>query len=155
MVNKTIVLKTLEQKKIKYQFYEYDSNVTDGVKVAELVGKSSEMVFKTLVTVDNQKGYHVFCIPVEKTLDLKKAAKHINRKSLDMIKQKELEPLTGYIHGGCSPIGMKKKFPTYFDSSIEQYEEICVSGGRVGLQIQINVKELLKLTSGKILELTV
>ena len=88
MVNKTIVLKTLEQKKIKYQFYEYDSNVTDGVKVAELVGKSSEMVFKTLVTVDNQKGYHVFCIPVEKTLDLKKAAKHINRKSLDMIKQR-------------------------------------------------------------------
>lgn len=155
MVNKTIVLKTLEQKKIKYQFYEYDSNVTDGVKVAELVEKSSEMVFKTLVTVDNQKGYHVFCIPVEKTLDLKKAAKHINRKSLDMIKQKELEPLTGYIHGGCSPIGMKKKFPTYFDSSIEQYEEICVSGGRVGLQIQINVKELLKLTSGKVLELTI
>lgn len=155
MVNKTIVLKTLEQKKIIYQFYEYDSNVTDGVKVAELVGKSSEMVFKTLVTVDNQKGYHVFCIPVEKTLDLKKAAKHINRKSLDMIKQKELEPLTGYIHGGCSPIGMKKKFPTYFDSSIEQYEEICVSGGRVGLQIQINVKELLKLTSGKVLELTI
>ena len=154
MINKTIVLKILEQKKVKYQYFEYDSNVTDGVAVAEKVGKNVAMVFKTLVTVDNSNSYHVFCIPVAKTLDLKKAAKMINKKSLDMIKQKELEPLTGYVHGGCSPIGMKKKLPTYFDKSIDDLEEICVSGGRVGLQIQIKSQDLIKLVQGRILDLT-
>ena len=154
MLNKTIVLKILDQKKIHYQYFEYDNSITDGVMVAKNVGKNPNDVFKTLVTVDNQKGYHVFCIPVCETLDLKKAAKQINKKSLEMIKQKELEPLTGYIHGGCSPIGMKKKFPTYFDKSIEKLDEICVSGGRVGLQIQIKVDELVKLTQGRIMEIT-
>ena len=154
MINKTIVLKILDQKKVVYQYFEYDSNITEGVVVAQKVGKNVDMVFKTLVTVDNTNAYHVFCIPVAKTLDLKKAAKLLNKKSLDMIKQKDLEPLTGYVHGGCSPIGMKKKFPTYFDKSIGDIEEICVSGGRTGLQIQIKSKDLIKLVQGRILDLT-
>ena len=145
---KTNVMKILEQKKIKYEFFEYDSTITDGVKVAETLGENPNQVFKTLVTTDNANHYFVFVIPVNQTLDLKGVAKIVGKKSIDMIKQKELFPLTGYIHGGCSPIGMKKKFMTYFDESINNFEEIYVSAGKVGVQIKINTKELISLTDG-------
>ncbi len=150
---KTNVMKILEQKKIKYQAFEYDANITDGMEVASKLNEQPNQVFKTLVTTDSQKHYFVFCIPVSATLDLKKVAKIVGKKSIDMIKQKELEPLTGYIHGGCSPIGMKKKFITYFDSSIKKLDDIYVSAGRVGIQIKLNVKDLLNITSGLLGEL--
>lgn len=153
-MTKTNVMKILEQKKIKYDFCEYDSNTTDGMKVAESLKENPHQVFKTLVTTDSANHYFVFVIPVCETLDLKGVAKIVGKKSIDMIKQKELEPLTGYVHGGCSPIGMKKKFTTYFDKTIEQYEAIYVSAGRVGMQIKINVKELIKITDGRIGNLT-
>lgn len=147
---KTNVIKILEQKKVKYEFFEYDSSITDGVKVAKTLGENPNQVFKTLVTTDNANHYFVFVIPVNETLDLKGVAKIVGKKSIDMIKQKELEPLTGYIHGGCSPIGMKKKLVTYFDNTVNNFDSIFVSAGRVGVQIKINVKELLKLTDGRI-----
>lgn len=147
---KTNVMKILEQKKIKYDFFEYDSSITDGVKVAETLGEEAHQVFKTLVTTDGLNHYFIFVIPVNQTLDLKGVAKIVGKKSIDMIKQKELEPLTGYIHGGCSPIGMKKKFVTYFDKSIEKFEYVFVSAGRIGVQIKIAVKDLIKITEGRI-----
>lgn len=147
---KTNVMKILEQKKIKYDFFEYDSCITDGLKVAETLCEDPNQVFKTLVTTDGANHYFVFVIPVNQTLDLKGVAKVVGKKSIDMIKQKELEPLTGYIHGGCSPIGMKKKFITYFDSSINNYDNIFVSAGRVGVQVKIFTQDLIKITDGKI-----
>lgn len=152
-MDKTNVMKILDQKKIKYDFFIYNPEITDGVLVANLVKKECYEVFKTLVTIDSGGIYHVFCIPVDKTLDVKKAAKLLNKKSIDMIKQKELEPLTGYVHGGCSPIGMKKKFPTYFDSSINDLCYVCISGGKRGYQVQIDKDELIKLTQGRVIDL--
>ena len=149
-MTKTNVMKILEQKKIPYNFYEYNPETTDGMEVAKSLGEVPTQVFKTLVTTDSQNHFFVFVIPVSKTLDLKGVAKIVNKKSIDMIKQKELEPLTGYIHGGCSPIGMKKKFTTFFDKSIENFDAIFVSAGRVGVQIKITVKELIKVTEGRI-----
>ena len=151
---KTNVMKILEQKKIKYEFFEYDPSTTDGMKVAESLNENPNQVFKTLVTTDGANHYFVFVVPVNKTLDLKGVAKIVGKKSIDMIKQKDLEPLTGYIHGGCSPIGMKKKFTTYFDKTIENYDYIFVSAGRVGVQIKITVKDLVKTTEGRIDNLT-
>ena len=154
-MDKTNVMKILDQKKIKYDFFIYNPEITDGVLVANLVKKECCEVFKTLVTIDSGGIYHVFCIPVDKTLDVKKVAKLLNKKSIDMIKQKELEPLTGYVHGGCSPIGMKKKFPTYFDSSINNLSNVCISGGKRGYQVQIDKDELIKLTQGRVIELVI
>lgn len=149
-MTKTNVMKILEQKKIKYDFFEYDPSTTDGMLVAASLNEDPNQVFKTLVTTDSANHYFVFVIPVNKTLDLKGVAKIVGKKSIDMIKQKELEPLTGYIHGGCSPVGMKKKFITYFDKSIENFDAIFVSAGRVGVQIKIAVKDLVKITEGRI-----
>lgn len=154
-MDKTNVMKILDQKKIKYDFFIYNPEITDGVLVANLVKKECCEVFKTLVTIDSGGIYHVLCIPVDKTLDVKKAAKLLNKKSIDMIKQKELEPLTGYVHGGCSPIGMKKKFPTYFDSSINNLSYVCISGGKRGYQVQIDKDELIKLTQGRVIDLVI
>ena len=151
---KTNVMKILEQKKIKYEFFEYDSSTTDGMKVAESLNENPNQVFKTLVTTDGANHYFVFVVPVNKTLDLKGVAKIVGKKSIDMIKQKDLEPLTGYIHGGCSPIGMKKKFTTYFDKTVEAYDYIFVSAGRVGVQIKIGIKDLVKITEARIDNLT-
>ncbi|MBQ8293600.1 MAG: Cys-tRNA(Pro) deacylase [Bacilli bacterium] len=153
-MTKTNVMKILEQKKIKYEFFEYDPATTDGMLVAEALNENPHQVYKTLVTTDSANHYFVFVIPVCETLDLKGVAKIVGKKSIDMIKQKELEPLTGYIHGGCSPIGMKKKFTTYFDKTIKQYKEIYVSAGRVGVQVKINVSDLIKITEGRIGDLT-
>ena len=141
-MEKTNVMRLLDASAISYNCYEYDSSQTDGQKVAELVGKPCYMVFKTLVTVGNDNQHYVFVVPVDATLDLKKAAKAVGVKSIQMIKQKELLPLTGYIHGGCSPIGMKKQFPTVIDETAILNDTICVSAGKVGKQIEINPEVL-------------
>lgn len=153
-MNKTNVMKILEQKKINYSYYEYDPTTTDGMNVAAALNEDPYQVFKTLVTTDGANHYFVFVIPVCKTLDLKGVAKIVGKKNIDMLKQKELEPLTGYIHGGCSPIGMKKKFPTYLDKIIEQYDSIYVSAGRIGVQVKVAVEDLIKITEGRIYNLT-
>ena len=154
-MEKTNVMRILEQKKIKYNEYFYgDTDAISGVDVARVLNEDPNKVFKTLVTTDGNNRFYVFVIPVNATLDVKKVAKIVGKKSIDMIKQKDLEPLTGYIHGGCSPIGMKKKFPTYLDKTVENFSEIFVSGGRVGLQIKIKKEDLIKLVDAKIDELT-
>ncbi len=151
---KTNVMKILEQNKIEYSPFIYNPEITDGIRVAEALNEDKTKVFKTLVTVDNTNHYLVFVIPVALELDLKKAAKALNKKSIDMIKQKDLKPLTGYIHGGCSPIGMKKLFPTYIDESAQALDLMYVSAGLVGYQIAIKPSDLLKMTKGKIMDLT-
>ena len=144
-VQKTIVEKFLDQKKIPHQSYSYPSDeFADGVTVAGYIDKPVEQVFKTLVTTGS-KGVCVFVVPVAQELDLKKAAKAVGAKSIEMIKQKELLPLTGYIHGGCSPIGMKKAFPTVIDDTAHLFDEICVSAGRVGRQVKLSPTLLAEL----------
>lgn len=152
---KTNAMRILDAKKIAYKQYEYDEETTDGVMVASLVGKPREMVFKTLVTVAASKINYVFVIPVGETLDLKKAAKTVGEKSLAMIKQKELLPLTGYIHGGCSPVGMKKQFKTVIHLTAKDHETICVSAGHRGNQLEISVNELSELIRAEFADIIV
>ena len=139
---KTNAMRILERNKIAYNHYEYDAEVTDGVMVAELVGQERERVFKTLVTVSAKGNNYVFVVPVGETLDLKKAAAAVGEKSVAMIKQKELLGLTGYIHGGCSPIGMIKVFPTYLDSSSLNFDTIIFSAGKIGYQVEVDAEDI-------------
>ncbi len=141
-MQKTNVMRLLDAAKINYDSKEYNPDLTVGTEVAKALGEDPKNVYKTLVTMNEKKHYFVFVIPVEKELNLKKAAKASNSKSIEMIHQKDLLPLTGYVHGGCSPIGMKKPFPTYFDQSMEIKEHIYVSGGRKGFQVGLNPKDL-------------
>jgi len=142
MIEKTNATRLLDAAKIHYELHSYPSDITEGEVVAKLVNKDPEMVFKTLVTVANTKEHFVFCIPVHYALDLKKAASAVGVKSIAMIPQKELLPLTGYIHGGCSPIGTKKQFKTVINDTAMLFETICVSAGKVGLQLELNPEEL-------------
>ena len=121
------------------------TDAISGMEVAEVLGQNPNQVFKTLVTVSGKNINYVFVVPVNKELDLKKAAKAVGEKSIDMIKSKELLPLTGYIHGGCSPIGMKKSFKTVIDESAKNYETIIFSGGKIGYQIEISLSDLEKV----------
>ena len=140
---KTNVMRILEQKKIPYNSYNYlSTGAISGVEVAQVLGEDPDIVFKTLVTVGKTKEHYVFVIPVEKELNLKKAAKSVGEKSIEMIKQKELLPLTGYVHGGCSPIGMKKQFTTTIDKSAERHEKIIFSAGKIGYQVEVAVCDL-------------
>ena len=142
-MEKTNVMRILDQKKINYKSYSYvDTDAISGMEVAEVLGEDPNQVFKTLVTVSNTNNYFVFVIPVNKELDLKKAAKAVGVKSVSMLKQKDLLPLTGYIHGGCSPIGMKKSFLTTFDSSCNNFDTIIFSAGKIGYQVQVKVSDL-------------
>ena len=142
--DKTNVMRILDQKKINYDSYTYNcEEAISGVEVANVLNQDPNQVFKTLVTVGSSKNYYVFLVPVHKELDLKKAAKVVNEKSIAMIKSKELLPLTGYIHGGCSPIGMKKQFVTTIDISAKNFESIIFSGGKIGYQVQVKLAELL------------
>jgi len=155
---KTNVMRTLEQKKIPYTPHAYDhpaGEVPDGVSVARALGEDPAAVFKTLVTKGASGGYYVFDIPVEATLDLKKAAKAVGEKSVAMLPAKELLPLTGYVHGGCSPVGMKKRFPTVFHESCLEQETICVSAGRVGAQVEVRPGDLIVLVGGSTADVTV
>ena len=143
---KTNVMRTLEQKKIAYTAHAYDPDgPIDGVSVAQTLGQAPERVFKTLVTKGASGGYYVFDIPVAESLDLKKAAKAVGEKSVAMLPQKELLGLTGYVHGGCSPVGMKKQFPTVFHETAAEYDTICVSAGKIGYQVECDPKALLTL----------
>ncbi len=150
---KTNVMRVLEKEKIPFLSYEYDPEETDGMKVAALVNKPCNRVFKTLVTEGANRTYFVFVIPVENTLNLKKAAKAAGQKSLSMLKQKDLLPLTGYIHGGCSPVGMKKLFPTFFHETAVNISEICVSAGKRGCQVELSPIVLCKLVKGSFTDL--
>lgn len=146
MEEKTNVMRILDQKKIAYTAHNYTSTgAVSGTEVAAALGEDPQRVFKTLVTVGKSKNYYVFVIPVEKELDFKKAAKAVGEKSIEMLKSKELLPLTGYIHGGCSPIGMKKYFPTTFQQEAAEYSTIMFSGGKVGYQVELPLKELEKV----------
>ena len=143
--DKTNVMRVLDSLKIEYKSHTYEPDPTKtGVEIAEILGEESDLVFKTLVTRGRSGGYYVFVIPVAEELDLKKAAAAAGEKSVAMIKQKELLPLTGYIHGGCSPIGMKKVFPTFVHRTAEEYNRMFVSAGKVGYQIELNPKDLAK-----------
>ena len=153
---KTNVMRTLEQKKIPYTAFSYDPNgPIDGVSVAAEVGLDAAAVFKTLVTKGASGAYYVFDIPVAENLDLKKAAKAVGEKSIVMLPQKELLGLTGYVHGGCSPVGMKKQFPTVFHETVNELELIAVSAGKIGHQVQVKPDDLLTLLRAKTADVVV
>ena len=154
---KTNVMRTLEQKKIPYTAYTYptEGGAMDGVSVAAYLGVDPEEVFKTLVAKGASGQYYVFDIPVAESLDLKKGAKAVGEKSIAMLPQKELLPLTGYVHGGCSPVGMKKPFPTVFHETAEILDRIMVSAGKIGFQIQCRPEDLLALVGATTADVTV
>ena len=154
-MKKTNAMRILDSKKIPYNTYEYDvsDGKTDGLTVAAKLNQDPKMVFKTLVTKGASRDYYVFVIPVGDELNLKKAAKAAGEKKIEMISMKELLPTTGYVHGGCSPIGMKKQFKTFIDESVMDNELIICSGGKVGLQIEVRVVELLEVVGGEVAEL--
>lgn len=154
-MEKTNVMRILDSKKLSYKEYYYgDTKAISGVEVAAALNEDPNIVFKTLVTVSKSKNYYVFMIPVEKELDLKKCATSVNEKSVEMIPQKELLPLTGYIHGGCSPIGMKKQFKTVIDESCNNYSSIIFSGGKIGYQVEVELNDLSKVINYKTYNIT-
>lgn len=153
---KTNVMRVLEQKKIAYSAHTYpheEGVAVDGVTVAQSMGFDPAAVFKTLVARGASKQYYVFDVPVAENLDLKKAAKAVGEKSIEMIHQKELLPLTGYVHGGCSPVGMKKLFPTVIDASAENLETMIVSAGKIGYQVELAPRDLAALVRAKLADL--
>lgn len=156
MEYKTNVMRMLDKLKINYKHYTYaDTDAISGVEVANALNQNPAQVFKTLVTVSKSKKYYVFMIPVAEELDLKKAACAVGEKAIDMLKSKELLPLTGYIHGGCSPIGMKKFFTTTIDKSAENFQTIIFSAGKIGYQVELSLEDLSKVIRFQTAELTV
>ena len=153
---KTKVMRVLDSLKSPYvsHFYEEDASLS-GVDVARLLGEEIDRVFKTLVTEGKSGQHYVFVIPVKEELDLKKAARVSGEKAIVMIKQKELLPLTGYIHGGCSPIGMKKQFETFYHESCLEQKTIAVSAGKIGAQVELAPDALIGITRGKTANLIV
>lgn len=142
---KTNVMRTLDKLKLTYESHCYaHTDAISGVDVAHVLGQDPNCVFKTLVTLGKSKKYYVFLIPVEQELDLKKAAQSVNEKSIEMLKSKDLLSITGYIHGGCSPIGMKKGFRTTIDQSAAQHESIIFSAGKIGYQVEMTLEQLGK-----------
>lgn len=154
--NKTNVMRLLDAKKISYKSYDYENTgAVSGSEVAAALRQDPRQVFKTLVTAGKSRKNYVFVIPVEEELDLKKAAAAAGEKSIAMIKSKELLGLTGYIHGGCSPIGMKKAFPTFLDESAKQFETIIFSAGKIGHQVEVTPDDLQKIVRLRFADLTV
>lgn len=153
---KTNAMRMLETAGIAYKEHTYDTEdgAIDGVSVAHKCGEDPEQVYKTLVTQADTRDYYVFVVPVGMKLDLKAAARAAGVKSVEMIPQKDLLRITGYIHGGCSPVGMKKQFPTVFDETVILFDSIMVSGGRVGVQVEVNPDDLLKITGGTVAAIT-
>ena len=146
MESKTNVMRILDKLKVPYAHYCYEgSGAVSGTEVAAVLGQNPAQVFKTLVTVAKSKQHYVFMLPAGKELDLKKAAASVHEKSVEMIKSKELLPTTGYIHGGCSPIGMKKAFPTVIDIRGSSFETIIFSAGKIGYQVELPLKEVSKV----------
>ena len=151
---KTNVMRILDGKKIPYESHSYEPDATmSGEEIAGILGEDASKVFKTLVTQGKSGAYYVFVVPVVEELDLKKAAKAAGEKAISMIKQKELLPLTGYVHGGCSPVGMKKAFPTFIHETVKQIDKIFVSAGRVGFQIELSPEDLISLVGCKIADI--
>lgn len=151
--DKTNVMRILDQKKLNYSHYTYDMTKLNAVEVANELGQDPAGVFKTLVTVGRTKEYYVFMVPAMAELDLKKAAMAAGEKSVEMLLQKELLGLTGYIHGGCSPIGMKKFFKTFIDQTAENFDAIFFSAGRVGYQVRMALGELQKVIPVKLADI--
>ena len=155
---KTNVMRILEQKNIPYtaHTYEHEEGVAvDGVTVAAQLGQDPECVFKTLVARGASKGVYVFCIPVAENLDLKKAARAVGEKAIEMVAVKEINALTGYIRGGCSPVGMKKQYPTVFHETAEIVDTIMVSAGKIGYQVELAPVDLMELVGGTLSDITV
>lgn len=147
---KTNAMRILDRNKISYTVNTYEcSEFIDGVHIADMLGQPYESSFKTLVTVGKSGGYFVFAIPINEELDMKKAARSVGEKSVEMVHVKDINKVTGYIRGGCTPLGMKKQYPTVVDSSAEKLDEIIISGGRLGSQIKLDPKDLIKVTGGK------
>ena len=141
--DRTNVMRVLDSRKIQYASYSYEPDATlSGEEIAGILGEDACRVFKTLVTQGKSKAYYVFVIPVKEELDLKKAAKAAGEKAIAMIKQKDLLPLTGYVHGGCSPVGMKKQFPTFVHETAQEFDRMFVSAGKVGFQVELSPEDL-------------
>lgn len=149
---KTNAMRILDRDKIEYSMLSYDSDdgKIDGVSVAEKIGREKEQVYKTLLSQGASKEYYVFVIPVEAELDLKKAARVTGEKKLEMIPVKDITKVSGYIRGGCSPIGMKKLFPTVIHTSAQSLETIIVSGGKIGTQIELKVDDFIQVTNARL-----
>ena len=148
--DKTNVMRILDQKKINYKYYDYtNTDAISGIEVANVLNQDPNTVFKTLVTIAKSKRNYVFMIPVDKELDLKKCAQSVNEKSIEMIPQRDLLPLTGYVHGGCSPIGLKKPFKVVIENSAKNFNKIIFSGGKIGYQVEVELKDLEKVINCK------
>ncbi|CAM3849521.1 Cys-tRNA(Pro) deacylase [Mesobacillus thioparans] len=148
---KTNAMRILDTQKVPYEILTYDANdgKIDGVAVAGKIGRDAAQVYKTLVAVGASKNLYVFVIPVEAELDLKKAAKAAGEKKVEMLPVKDIQKFTGYIRGGCSPVGMKKNYPTFLDGSAQELETIIVSAGKIGFQVELAPEQLLNATSGR------
>lgn len=153
---KTNAMRILDKEKIAYTMmtYKTDDGKIDGVSVAAKIGREPGVVYKTLISQGASKAYYVFVIPVEAELDLKKAAKAVGEKKIEMIPVKEITQVSGYIRGGCSPIGMKKQFPTMIDEQAQTLETMIVSGGQIGVQIELQVENLVKATKAAFADVT-
>ena len=154
---KTNVMRVLEQKGIPFTAHAYlheEGVAVDGVTVAQMLGQDPECVFKTLVARGASKGIYVFCIPVAESLDLKKAARAVGEKSIEMVAVKEINALTGYVRGGCSPVGMKKQYPTVFHETAEIIDTIMVSAGKIGAQVELAPDALIDLVGGTLADVT-
>lgn len=147
---KTNAMRILDKNKIEYELNTYECDeFVDGVSIADMLGQDYAITFKTLVTVGRSRQYYVFAIPIDEELDMKQAAKAVGEKSIEMLHVKDINKVTGYIRGGCTPIGMKKQYPTVLHESAGDYDKIIISGGRLGSQIFLNPADLLKVTGGK------
>ncbi|MBH0328965.1 MULTISPECIES: Cys-tRNA(Pro) deacylase [Brevibacillus] len=153
---KTNAMRILDKEKIAYTMLTYatDDGKIDGIAVAQKIGREENVVYKTLISQGTSKSYYVFVIPVEAELDLKKAAKAVGEKKIEMIPVKEITKVSGYIRGGCSPVGMKKLFPTVIDQRAQSLESIIVSGGNIGVQIEMAVEGLLQATKGSLADVS-
>ena len=147
---KTNAVRILDRNKIEYELNKYEcDDFKDGVSIADMLEQSYDMSFKTLVTVGKSGKYYVFAIPVDKEINMKKAAKEVGEKNIEMVHVKDINAVTGYIRGGCTPIGLKKNYPTVINESAKEHEKIIVSGGRLGLQIILKPDDLVKVTNGR------
>ncbi len=155
-INKTNAMRQLDAAKIKYEVceYEVDENDLSGTHIADQIGLPYNEVFKTIVTKGDRSGYMVFCIPCHKEIDLKKAAAVTKNKKIEPLHVKDLLSVTGYIRGGCSPVGMKKKFPTYFDESAREIDKLTVSAGVRGMQLLLASSEIIKFTGAELVNVT-
>ena len=153
---KTNAMRILDKNKINYELNTYECDeIVDGKSIADMLGQDYDMTFKTLVTVGKSKQYYVFAIPIVEELDMKQAAKIVGEKNIEMLHVKDINKVTGYIRGGCTPIGMKKLYPTVIHESAKQHEKIIVSGGRLGAQIFIAPDDLVSVVNGKYADIIV